>query len=151
MEKPPKQNFVDIEKWCNFVVNDFFILNHLSVENYIRSSQIWNSNFAYDLGWRHDQNKFIDIKKLCNFVFDNFLFEIIYLQKTMFEVLTFKFWIFKWPQMEEWQKTKAVYLKELYNFVIWQPFHLKSFSRKTVFEFLTFKIIFFKRSRWRKY
>jgi hypothetical protein len=40
-----KKKVVDLEKLCNFVVDNFFIWNYLVKENYVSISEIWNLNF----------------------------------------------------------------------------------------------------------
>ena len=40
-----KTKVIDLEKLYNFVVDNFFIWNHISRENYVRISHIWNLNF----------------------------------------------------------------------------------------------------------
>jgi hypothetical protein len=50
-----KTKVVDLEELYNFTIDDFFIWNHLSKENYIWISHIWNLKFSNDLGWRNDQ------------------------------------------------------------------------------------------------
>jgi hypothetical protein len=50
-----KTKVVDLEELYNFTIDYFFIWNHLSKENYIWISHIWNLKFSNDLGWRNDQ------------------------------------------------------------------------------------------------
>ena len=53
-----KTKVVDIENLCNFIVDKFFIWNHLCKKNYI-----WNSKFS-NIRWRNDQTKVVDLKKV---------------------------------------------------------------------------------------
>jgi hypothetical protein len=55
-EETTKTKVVDPKKLWNFIVENFFIWNHLSNENYVWISHIWNSNFSNDVRWRNDQN-----------------------------------------------------------------------------------------------
>jgi hypothetical protein len=59
-----KTKVVYLEKLYNFIVDNFFIWNHLSMENYVWIFHIWNSNFLNDLEWRNDQNKSCKSRKV---------------------------------------------------------------------------------------
>ena len=59
-----KTKVIDLKKLWNFVVDNFFIWNHLVMKNYVWISQIWNLNFINDLEWRNYQNKVVDLEKL---------------------------------------------------------------------------------------
>ena len=48
---------VDLQKLWNYVVNNFFIWNHLIMQNYVWISQIWNLNVSNDLGWKNFLNE----------------------------------------------------------------------------------------------
>jgi hypothetical protein len=63
-----KKEVVDLKKSCNFVVDNFFIWNHLSHE--FLTFEIWF--FSNDLGWRNSKNESYRSQKLNNFVVDNF-------------------------------------------------------------------------------
>ena len=65
-----KTKVVDLEELYNFIVNNFFILNHLFKENYVWISHILNSKFSNDLECRNDK-KIVDLEKLYNFVVQN--------------------------------------------------------------------------------
>jgi len=65
-----KTKGVDLEELYNFIVNNFFISNHLFKENYVWISHISNSKFSNDLGCRNNK-KVVDLKKLYNFVVQN--------------------------------------------------------------------------------
>jgi hypothetical protein len=66
-----KMKVVYLKKLYNFIVDNFFIWNHLSMENYVWIFHIWNSNFLNDLG-ETTKTKVVNLKKLNNFVVDNF-------------------------------------------------------------------------------
>ena len=68
-----KKKVVYLKMLYNFIVANFFILNHLLKFKFFK----WPK------------------QKLYNFVFANFSFEIIYLRKIIFEFLTFEIWIFQ--------------------------------------------------------
>jgi hypothetical protein len=55
--KTIKIKVVDLKKLWKFVVDNFLIWNHYVILKYVWSFQIWNLNFANDLGWRNYQNK----------------------------------------------------------------------------------------------
>ena len=86
---------VDPKKVYNFIVANFFILNHLLKFKFFK----WPK------------------QKLYNFVFANFSFEIIYLRKIIFEFLTFEIWIFQTTSDGETTKMKVVDHEKLWNFV----------------------------------
>ena len=50
--KTTKIKVVGLEKFWNFVVDNFLIWNHLVNENYV-----WISNFVNGLGWGNNQNE----------------------------------------------------------------------------------------------
>ena len=50
--------------------------------------------------------KVVDLEKLYNFVVDNFLICILS-KKSMFEFLTLKLEVFKWPWMDKQQKNES--------------------------------------------
>ena len=52
-----KMKVIDPTKLYNFVVDNFFIWNHLVKENYVWISHIWNLNFLNDPGSRNNKNK----------------------------------------------------------------------------------------------
>jgi hypothetical protein len=52
-----KTKVIDLKELYNFIVDNFFIWNHLSKENYVLIFHIVNSIFSNDLGWRNDQNQ----------------------------------------------------------------------------------------------
>ena len=62
-----KAKVIDLKKLYNFVVDKFFILNHVSNENYVWISHIWNSKFSNNFGWRNDQNNVVDLDYIHNF------------------------------------------------------------------------------------
>ena len=59
-----KTKVVDLKKLYNFVVDNFFIWNHLSMKKSREFAHIWNSNFSNDLGWRNNQNKSCSAQKI---------------------------------------------------------------------------------------
>ena len=66
--KTTKIKVVGLEKFWNFVVDNFLIWNHLVIENYIWISQIWNSNFVINnLEWGNNQNKSCISQKVMKF------------------------------------------------------------------------------------
>ena len=48
---------VDLQKLWNYVVDNFLIWNYLIMQNYVWISQIWNSNFSNDFGWKNFLNE----------------------------------------------------------------------------------------------
>jgi hypothetical protein len=46
-----KTEVVDLEELYNFVADNYFIWNYLTIEEYIWISHIWNLKFSNDLGW----------------------------------------------------------------------------------------------------
>ena len=110
---------VDLEKLCNFVVDNFFIWSYLIKENYVWISQIWNLNFSNNLGWRKNQNKSCRSRKviqLCSW--QRFYLKSSFSRKTTFEFHTFEIWIFQTTSDEKTAKTKVVDLKRVCNFVV---------------------------------
>ena len=60
---------VDLQKLWNYVVDNFLIWNHLIMQNYVWISQIWNSNFSNDFGWKnflHENYRSRKVMKLCS-------------------------------------------------------------------------------------
>ena len=60
---------VDLQKLWNYVLDNFLIWNHLIMQNYVWISQIWNSNFSNDLGWKNFLNENCrsrKVMKLCS-------------------------------------------------------------------------------------
>jgi hypothetical protein len=57
---------------CNFVVDNFFVWNHLSNKTYIwiLTFEIWF--FQTTLDGETTKTKVVDLKMLCNFIVDNF-------------------------------------------------------------------------------
>ena len=74
-EEMIKTKDVNLDEFFNFVVDEFFIWNHLLAQNSIWSSQ--NLKFKFQIiqtkcDGEMSKTKVIDIEKLCNFVVDNF-------------------------------------------------------------------------------
>ena len=70
-----KTKVVDIDELYNFVVDDFFIWNHLVFENIVWRCD--NLKFKYYIGQSNSDGeitkiKLVDLNKLYNFIFDNF-------------------------------------------------------------------------------
>jgi hypothetical protein len=63
---------IDLEMLCNFIVNNFFIWNHLSNENYVCFLKFKIQNFQTTSDGEMLKTKVVDIEKLCNFAVDNF-------------------------------------------------------------------------------
>jgi hypothetical protein len=55
--KTTKIKVVGLELQWNFVIDNFLIWNHLIIEKFVWSFQIWNSNFVNGLVCRNYQNK----------------------------------------------------------------------------------------------
>jgi len=114
-----KTKVVDLKKLYNFVVDNFFIWNHLSMKKSREFAHIWNSNFSNDLGWRNNQNKSCSSQKIMQlYSWRLFSFEIIYPRKSHMNFLTFEIRIFQTTSDGEMTKTKFVDLKKLLNFVV---------------------------------
>ena len=56
-EETHNSKVVDLEKLRNFVVHNFFIWMHLGFQICVWISQIWNSNFANNLGSKNLQHQ----------------------------------------------------------------------------------------------
>ena len=70
-----KTKVIDIDELYNFVIDDFFIWNHLVFENIVWSCH--NLKFKFYIGQSNSDEKItkiklVDLNKLYNFVFDNF-------------------------------------------------------------------------------
>jgi hypothetical protein len=98
---------VDLEKLCNFVVDNLFIWNHLYNKNYVwfLKFKIWIFQITSD--GETPKAKVVDLEKSCNFAVGNF-FIWNHLAKEnygwIFSNLKLKF--LKWPRMEKWTKSK---------------------------------------------
>ena len=95
-----KTKVVYLEKLYNFAVDNFFILNHLSNENYVCLLKFKIQNFQTTSDGETPNTKVVDIQKLCNFVVDNFFIWNHLSKKNydwIFSHLKFKF--FEWPRM----------------------------------------------------
>jgi hypothetical protein len=102
-----KTKVIDIEKLCNFVVDNFFIWNHLSNENYVwfLKFKIWIFQMTSD--GETPKIKVVDLKKLCNFVVHNFLiWNHLSNENYGWIFLHLKLKFLKWPRMEKWPKLK---------------------------------------------
>jgi hypothetical protein len=60
-----KTKVVDLKKLCNFVVDNFFIWNYLSKENYSRISSLLKFNFFQTTSDEEmTKTKIVDLEKL---------------------------------------------------------------------------------------
>ena len=65
MEKITKTKVINLEKLYNFVVDNFFIWNHLCLKNYIWISHIFEIQiFQTTSDGEKDKTKFVDLKQL---------------------------------------------------------------------------------------
>ena len=55
----------------NFIVDNFFIWNHLCEKSYISISHIWIQNYQTTLDGETIETKDVDLEKLYNFLVDN--------------------------------------------------------------------------------
>jgi uncharacterized membrane protein len=121
-----KIKVIDLDKLKNLVVDNFFFWNHLVNVNYIWISQIWNSNFVNDLGWRNYHNESCrsrKVMKLCSwqlFIWNRLVKEnYVWISKNLkFEFLNDLGWTNN--------KNKSCRSRKVMKFCSWQLFHLKS-------------------------
>jgi hypothetical protein len=76
---------VDLKKLCDFVVDNIFIWNPLSNENYVWFLKFKICIFQTTSDGETPKPEVVDLEKFCNFIVDNFSFEIIYLRKITVE------------------------------------------------------------------
>jgi hypothetical protein len=71
-----KTKDVYLKKLCNFIVDNFFIWNHLSnkIMFAFLTFKFWFFYMTY--GGETTKAKVVYLEKLCNYVLDNFSFEI---------------------------------------------------------------------------
>jgi hypothetical protein len=114
-----KTKVVDLKKLSKFVVDNFFIWNHLCMENYVWISEIWNSNFSNDVGWSNNQNKSWRSQNIIQ-LYSWLLFHLkSSMQGKLYLIfLTFEFRILQTISDGETTKTKVADLKRLWNFVV---------------------------------
>jgi hypothetical protein len=95
------------QKLCNIVVDNVFVWNHLSNENYIwiLTFEFWIFQMTSD--GETTKTKVVDLKKLCNFVVDNFFIWNNLLKENYGQISShLKFKFFKRPRMEKGQRPK---------------------------------------------
>ena len=122
-----KRKVVDLEKLYNFIVNNFFIWNHLSKESYIWISHIWNSKFSNDLHGEASKMIVVNLKMSYNFIVDNpFIWN--HLSKRNYVWISHIWNLIssndiRWRNYQNQSCTPRKVIK-LYS---WQLFHLNSF------------------------
>jgi len=105
---------------CNFVVDNFFVWNHLSNETYIWMLTSEIRIFQTTLDGETAKTKVVDLEKLCNFIVNNF-FIGNHLSKENYGWISsqFKIKFFQTTSDGEMTKTKDV---DLEKFVVVDKF-----------------------------
>jgi hypothetical protein len=123
-----KTKVVNLEKLCNFIVENFFIWNHLSNENYVWILIFEIQNFQMTSDGETTKTKLLDLKKLCNFELTTFSFKIIYPRKITFEFP--HIWNSNYSNDLRWRndQNQSCRSRKVIKLYSWQLFHFNLFK-----------------------
>jgi len=117
-EEMTKTKLVDLNEIYNFVIEVFFIWNHLRSQIRLKFLyfEIYFLNYSNKLRWRHDQNQTCKSRcgiQLCSWRllhFKSFMDPKLYLIFSYFEIQNFRI---VWTNLDGVNKTKLVYIDEI--------------------------------------
>jgi len=121
-----KTKVINLEKLCNFVVDNFFIWNHLSFKNYVWILTFEIQNFQTTSDGQMTKTKVVDLEKLCNFIVDHFFIRNHLSKKKSREFP--HIWNSNFSNNLRWRndQNKSCRSREVMQLYSWWLFHLNS-------------------------